>query len=1046
MKPVYTFEEAFAASKEYFNGNELAADKFVNKYALKDKDNNYHEKTPANMHRRMAKEFARIEKKKYKDTKTPPLTEDEIFTLLDKFKKVIPQGSPMYGIGNNTQYVSLANCFAIPGPEDSYGGICRADEEIAQISKRRGGCVRSDSYVDIKNKGLVEIQDVNIGDMILSYNINTGQDEYKKILDHYYTEVRKKDQIKITTSHGSSIYTSVKHPISVLKDNKHVYIKAGEVKNDDILIIPESEKFDNINDSDEQNDLEWFIGAHAGDGSAGKTKIMQRVKVSSIESVDKQYDYIDISVEDNNNYYAGSVGLINIHNCGLDISKLRPNKTPTTNSSSTSTGIIPFMCRFSNTTREVGQGNRRGASMQSISIHHPECVILWDDKVDGKPYDIEINSREYGSFTVSSQHFNPDKIDFVTSKYDSTKVTGSNISVRITDEFMEAVKKGKTYQQRWPVDSDNPQITKEVDAKKAWDKLIRSAHRVADPGILLWDNILKESISDCYASWGFATVGVNPCAELILSAYGSCILMLLNLFGFVKNPYTKEAYFDYEDFYNHVKITQRLADDLIDLEEEALKKIIKKVRNDPEDSFIKARELHLWQKVKETLTKGRRTGTGLTALGDTLASIGVEYGTQKGIKTAERIFRTFKFAAYQSSVDMAKALEPFEIWNHALEKDNPYLNRIRDEAILLGEKSVSGAELYNNMTKYGRRNIALLTLAPAGTVSLLASLVDSFGTSSGVEPQYSTQKIIRRTKINANDENVRVDYVDPNGDKWQHFEVYPEAMLEWMRVNNETDPSKSPWHNNTAEELDWKMRIKLQGTIQQEVDHSISSTINLPSDVTVNEVKEIYETAWNCGCKGITIYRDGCRTGVLIKDLRTLSTENTITKNKSPKRPKELPCDIHHITVKGEQYFVCVGVFGEYKDPYEIFAGKNGNIPKNMKHGSVIKVKRGKYDLKLENGNTIENIIQYETDEEEVTTRIISTALRHGADIQFVVHQLEKTQGDLTSFAKSIARALKKYIKDGTKIQGMECEICHGELQRKEGCAFCISCGWSKCN
>jgi len=871
MKSAYTFDEAFAASREYFNGNELAADKFVKKYALKDADNNCYEKTPDEMHRRLAKEFARIEKKKYKDTKTPPLTEDEIFELFDKFKKIIPQGSPMHGIGNNTQYVSLANCFAIPGPEDSYGGICRADEEIAQISKRRGGV-------------------------------------------------------------------------------------------------------------------------------------------------------------------------------GLDISKLRPNKTPTTNSSRTSTGIIPFMCRFSRTTREVGQDGRRGASMISLSVHHPESVILWDDEVDGKPYDIEINNGEYGRFSVSSRHFNPDRIDFITSKYDPTKVTGSNISVRITDEFMNAVKKGKTYQQRWPVDSDNPSITKDVDAAAVWDKLIHSAHRVAEPGILMWDNILRESISDCYSAWGFATVGVNPCAELILSAYGSCILMLLNLFGFVKNPYTKEAYFDYEDFYKHVKITQRLADDLIDLEEEAMKKIIKKVRNDPEDSFIKARELHLWQKVKETLIKGRRTGTGLTALGDTLASIGVEYGSNKGIKTSEKIFRTFKFAAYQSSIDMAKVLEPFEVWNHALEKDNPYLNRIKDEEIQLGDKVISGANLYKDMIKHGRRNMALLTLAPAGSVSLLASLVDAFGTSSGVEPQYSTRKIIRRTKINANDTNSRVDSVDQNGDKWQHFEVYPEAMLEWMRVNDEHDPSMSPWHNNSAEELDWKMRVKLQATIQKEIDHSISSTVNLPANVSVNTVKEIYETAWKLGCKGLTVYRDGCRTGVLVKDLGSISSENTITKNKSPKRPKALECDIHHITVKGEQYFVTVGIFGDNKDPYEVFAGKNGNIQKNIKHGAVVKLKRGKYDLKLEDGNVLENIIQYETPEEEAMTRIISTALRHGADISFIVHQLEKTKGELTCFAKSIARALKKYIKDGTIINGEECELCHGTLQRQEGCASCVSCGWKKCS
>lgn len=871
MQEIYTFGEAFSASKEYFNGNELAADKFVNKYALRDSDGNYYEKTPEDMHRRIAKEFVRIERKKYKDTDIEPFTEEEIFNLLDKFKKIIPQGSPMFGIGNKEQYVSLANCFVIPGPEDSYGGICRADEEIAQISKRRGGV-------------------------------------------------------------------------------------------------------------------------------------------------------------------------------GSDLSNLRPNHTPTTNSSGTSTGIIPFMRRFSNTTREVGQSGRRGATIQTISIHHPESVIPWDDKIDGKPYNIEINNGEYGRFTISSKYFNPDKIDFVTSKYDPTKVTGSNISLRITDEFMEAVKKGTIYQQRWPVDSNHSQVIKEVDAREAWDKIIHSAFCVAEPGVLFFDTILRESISDCYASWGFATIGVNPCAELILSAYGSCILMLLNLFGFVKNPYTKDASFDYEDFYEHVKITQRLADDLIDLEEESLKRIIKKVRNDPEDSFIKARELHLWQKVREALLKGRRTGTGLTALADTLAALGIEYGSNKGIKTAQRIFRTFKFAAYQSSVDIAKILEPFEIWNHALEKDNPFLNRMKEEEIQLGDKIVKGSDLYKDMEKNGRRNIALLTLAPAGTVSLLASLKNSFGTSSGIEPQYSTETIIRRTKINENDQNSRVDFVDQNGDRWQHFEVYPEAMYEWMELNNKKDLTNSPWHNNTAEELDWKMRVKLQGIVQKEICHGISSTINLPSDVTVDKVKEIYETAYQYGCKGITIYRDGCRSGVLIKNATSISSENTITKNKSPKRPKELLCDIHHIAVKGEQYFVAVGIFGNDKDPYEVFAGKNGNIPKNIKQGYVIKIKRGKYNLKLENNDIIENIIQYENHEEEVTTRLISTALRHGADIEFIVHQLEKTQGDLTSFAKSISRALKKYIKDGTTLKGEECQICHGELQRKEGCVFCVSCGWSRCS
>jgi len=832
MEQTYSYDEAFSASLEYFNGNELATNVFVSKYALRNQDG-YFEKTPEDMHRRIAKQLARIEKKRYKDTTIKPFTEEEIFGFLDKFKKIIPQGSPMYAIGNDKQYVSHANCFTIPGPEDSYGGICRTDEEIAQISKRRGGV-------------------------------------------------------------------------------------------------------------------------------------------------------------------------------GFDISKLRPNKTPTTNSSRTSTGIIPFMSRYSNTTREVGQDGRRGASLISISIHHPESVILWDEKIDGKPYGIYINNKEFGQFTISSEWFNPQKIDFVTSKYDPTKVTGANISVKITDEFMNAVSKNKMYQQRWPVDSDDPKISKEVDAKKAWMKIIHSAWRVAEPGLLMWDNILRESIANCYKDFGFETICVNPCSELILGAYGSCILLLLNLFGFVKNPYTEDAYFDYEEFYEYTKIAQRLADDLIDLEEEVVKKIIRKIKSDPESDFIKSRELHLWKEILITLKKGRRTGTGTTALADTLAALNIKYGSNKGIKTAERIFRTFKFAAYKSSIKLAKVLGPFPIWDHDIEKDNPFLNRFKDEEVKLNKnKVIKGENVYKSMKKYGRRNIALLTLSPAGSVSLLAALMNSFGTSSGIEPEYSIKPFKRRKKINANDSDARIDFIDQNGDKWQEFDMYPACFTEWMEATNNSDLSQSPFYNNCAEDLDWNMRVKLQATIQKHICHSISSTINLPHDVSVEKVAEIYETAYEAGCKGITVYRDGCRSGVLIKQEGNIANENQIQKSHSPKRPREMECDVHHITVKGEKYFVAVGIFGNNKDPYEVFAGKNGAIPLKAKKGIIKKIKRSVYNLIFEDKSVIESIIQYENPEEEVLTRMISTALRHGTDIEFIVHQLEKTKG-VDVFCKKHCEGIKE--------------------------------------
>jgi ribonucleoside-diphosphate reductase alpha chain len=860
----YTYEEALKASSAYFNGDELAAKVFLDKYALRDNEQRLLEKTPTDMHRRISKEFARIEKNKFKT----PLTEDEIFGYLDKFNKIVPQGSPMYGIGNIYQTVSLSNCYVVEPPLDSYGSILKTDEELAQISKRRGGN-------------------------------------------------------------------------------------------------------------------------------------------------------------------------------GTDIAHIRPAGAPTKNAARTSTGTIPFCSRFSNTIREVGQSGRRGALMLTQSIHHPESVIPWDDKVDGQPYDIEINGHK-----ISSRFFNPAKLDFATMKYDTSKVTGANVSLRFTDEFLEAVEAGEKYQQRWPVDNKkNPKIEKMVDAREVWSKVVHSAWFCAEPGILFWDNILKESIPDCYAKFGFATKSTNPCGEIVLSANDSCRLLLLNLFGFVKNPFTKDAYFDYNEFYKCAQIAQRLMDDLIDLEEECINRILKKIESDPEPEEIRVREKELWTKILKACQDGRRTGTGITALGDTLAALNISYGSEVGIATTESFYKTLKFGAYKSSVDMAKELGAFPVWDHSLEKNNPFLNRIKDEFILINEPGqadcgikILGSEIWSEMKKHGRRNIALLTTAPAGTVSIQTQ------TSSGIEPQFMVHPYIRRKKGNPGDKNFRSDFVDQNGDHWQEFKVYPPKVKMWMEITGNENIEESPWFNNTAGELDWKNRVRLQAAAQKHVDHSISSTLNLPHDVDVDKVDEIYRTAWKAGCKGVTIYRDGCRTGVLVKESTPKIDPAQIQKTIAPTRPKVLDCDVHHIKVKGEEYFVLVGKLPNSGDPYEVFAGKNGMISKDVKKGLLTKESRGKYHASFDDGTELKDVVDLISDEEEAITRLLSTSLRHGADIHFVVHQLEKVKGDMSQFSKAVSRALKKYIKDGTEIKGENCPECSSGLIRSEGCAKCPACSWSRCS
>jgi ribonucleoside-diphosphate reductase alpha chain len=814
-------EEAVAKSTEYFNGDDLAAKVFVDKYALRNNEGDLLESTPDEMHYRIAKEFARVEKKKFKN----PLTKEEIFEYLDHFKRIVPQGSPMYGIGNDFQTITLSNCYVVNPPLDSYGGIHKSDEQLTQISKRRGGT-------------------------------------------------------------------------------------------------------------------------------------------------------------------------------GMDISKIRPNGSSTSNAARSSTGIIPFMERYSNSIREVGQSGRRGALMITISCHHPEIQA------------------------------------FANVKRDLTKITGANLSIRLSNEFLEAVDKGKEYELRWPIDArekgEEPKISRMIDAKLVWNQIIEAAHAVAEPGLLFWDNIVKESPADCYKE--FETVSTNPCSEVPLSALDSCRLLLLRMLTYVDDPWTNKAKFNFDSFVGDAEVAQRLMDDLIDLELEKIDAIIKKIKNDPEPEDVKRVELETWTGIRKACGTGRRTGCGVTAVGDTLAALGIPYGSKRAISFINKVYKALKIACYRSSVEMAKELGPFDAYDAKKEKDCAFIKRLSDD----------DPNLYKDMKKYGRRNIALLTTAPAGSVSILTQ------TTSGIEPLFKPF-YIRRRKVNPEDQSTQIVFIDQNGDNWEEFTVFHPQLVEWAKANghdgelNEELAAKSPWFENCAEDLDWGIRVQIQATANKHVDHAISSTINLPSDVSLEEVEKIYFDAWKKGCKGITVYRKDCRCGVLVdKESGAKREEKGIVKTHAPKRPKKIPADVHHTSVQGEQYFVLVGML--HGDPYEVFAGKNGFFPKNIKRAIIKKIKRGNYECVLDNGNTINNVSEWNTAEEEALTRMTSCSLRHGADISFIVHQLEKTRGDMTSFAKAISRCLKKHIPDKAPVTGEECESCGSQLVRQDGCKVCKSCGWSACS
>ena len=828
---MFNFDKASKDSIEYFNGDSLAANVFITKYALTDKQGNLHESNPDDMHRRMAKEFSRIESR-YPN----PISEDEIYELFKNFKFVIPQGSPMSGIGNNHQVQSISNCFVINSPYDSYGGILKTDQELVQIAKRRGGV-------------------------------------------------------------------------------------------------------------------------------------------------------------------------------GFDVSSIRPRGQVTANCARTTDGIEVFMDRFSNSCREVAQNGRRGALMLTISVHHPQIR------------------------------------DFVKIKRDLNRVTGANISIRLSDEFMNAVKNSSDFELRFPVDSSTPDVSEMISAKDLWDEIIESAHACAEPGLLFWDNAKNNTPSDIYSDEGFSSQSTNPCGEIVLSPYDSCRLMVVNLLSFVSEPYTPGATFDYQLMADVVQKAQRLMDDMIDIEIEQVEKILDKISNDPEPPEVKKIEQELWENIKTQAITGRRTGLGVTAVGDALAALGVQYGSDESIELVEKFYKTLAINAYRSSCIMAKERGAFEAHSHDKERGHAFLSRIWDAA----------PDVYEMSKKYGRRNIALTTTAPAGSVSVLTQ------TTSGIEPAFMLH-YTRRKKLTENDVDGRVDFVDDSGDRWQEYDVYHHGFKKWMdtlpegegeSMSNENLVEMSPYNGATANEINWVQKVKMQAAAQRWVCHAISNTTNLPNDVTVDTVKDVYMMGWETGCKGVTVYRDGCRSGVLVdsKEKDDLSFKT----HTAPKRPFELDCSIHHVTIKGEAWTVLVGLMDG--KPYEVMGGlqKYIEIPRKYKKGTIIKhhykTKNSRYDLKIgKNGDTImiKDIVSvFDNPNHAGYTRTISLALRHGAPIQYVVEQLQKdVEMDMFSFSKVIARVLKNYITDGTKPSKSECENCGAEdtLMYQEGCVTCTACGYSKCS
>ena len=843
-RKTYTFDEAFKASLDYFTGDELAAKVWVNKYALKDAFGNIYEESPNDMHHRLASEIARVEKK-YPN----PLSEQELFDLFDHFRYIVPQGSPMTGIGNDYQIASLSNCFVIglDGQADSYGAIIRIDEEQVQLMKRRGGV-------------------------------------------------------------------------------------------------------------------------------------------------------------------------------GHDLSHIRPKGSPVKNSALTSTGLVPFMERYSNSTREVAQDGRRGALMLSVSIKHPDSEA------------------------------------FIDAKMTEGKVTGANVSVKIDDDFMNAAVNGGTYKQQYPIDSDSPVYVKDIDASGLWKKIIHNAWKSAEPGVLFWDTILRESVPDCYADLGFRTVSTNPCGEIPLCPYDSCRLLAINLYSYVVNPFTPDAYFDYDLFKKHVGLAQRIMDDIIDLESEKIEMILAKIDSDPESMEVRQTERHLWEKIQRKTLQGRRTGVGITAEGDMIAALGLRYGTEEATDCAELIQKTLALAAYRSSVMLAKERGAFEIFDAKREEKNPFISRLRE----------ADPALYEDMLKYGRRNIACLTIAPTGTTSLMTQ------TTSGIEPVF-LPVYKRRRKVNPNDSEARVDFVDETGDAFEEYIVFHHKFVTWMQANGysaskkytqeevEELVAKSPYYKATSNDVDWLQKVRMQGRIQKWVDHSISVTINLPNDVSEELVDSLYVEAWRCGCKGCTVYRDGSRSGVLIATDKKKKKEDCNCMQPPvivSTRPRELDADVVKFQNNREKWIAFVGLLNGR--PYEIFTGLADDdegimLPKNVSKGTIIKSYdedgNKHYDFQFKNKRgykmTIEGLDGKFNPEYWNYAKLISGVLRYGMPIDQViklVQGMELNSESINTWKNGVERALKKYLPNGMEAKGQKCPNCGLEtLIYQEGCLICTNCGASKC-
>ena len=845
----YTYNEAFEASKKYFEGDELAARVWATKYALKDSQGNYFELTPDDMHRRIAREIARIERK-YKN----PMDEQLLFDLMNHFRYLVPQGSPMAGIGNNLQVGSLSNCFVIGlnGEPDSYGGIIKIDEEQVQLMKRRGGV-------------------------------------------------------------------------------------------------------------------------------------------------------------------------------GHDLSHLRPKGAEVKNSALTSTGLVPFMERYSNSTREVAQDGRRGALMLTVSVKHPDSEA------------------------------------FVDAKMTEGKITGANVSLKIDDAFMQAAIEGKEYTQQYPIHAEKPKYTQKIDATTFWNKIIHNAWQSAEPGVLFWDTIIRESLPDCYADLGFKTVSTNPCGEIPLCPYDSCRLLAINLYSYVENPFTPNAKFNFSKFKEHVMYAQRMMDDIIDLEMEKIETIIAKIEADPETDEVKATELNLWKKIKDKTSQGRRTGVGTTAEGDMIAAMGLTYGTEEATKFSVEVHKTLALAAYRSSVMLASERGAFPVFDYKREVNNPFMNRLKD----------ADSELYDLMVKYGRRNIACLTIAPTGTTSILTQ------TTSGIEPVF-LPVYKRRRKVNANDKEVRVDFVDESGDAFEEYVVYHPKFITWMNINgievkdNYTQEqideivAKSPYYKATSNDVDWLNKVKMQGAVQKWVDHSISVTINLPNDVSEDMVNKLYVEAWKSGCKGCTVYRDGSRSGVLIS---LKSEKKKTTENAEPnpadengfvthKRPIELDADVVRFQNNKEKWIAFIGLIDG--KPYEIFTGIADDdegifCPKSVSKGKIIKVidenGQKRYDFQFVNKRgfktTIEGLSEKFNPEFWNYAKLISGVLRYRmpiAQVLKLVGSLELDNQSINTWKVGVERALKKYLPNGEKASGQTCPNCGQEsLVYQEGCLICTNCGTSRC-